>query len=638
MLSEAEEPRDAESESSGDEDNSIGWLEALAEEPAAIWDGKTAPSPESREDLPSQPDQDSDQASAGESDKENADWNEAEAKPEQTRDETVSAPSGWTGEDSVLGRQSPENNSDPTSYSDDQIGEHDLGSEVILENDDLMWLDEMDTAPKMSSNAQERDEEQLTGVPGEPVDEMNQDQDTNESAAGEANSAVSDEVPEDPDEAVAWLERLAAKQGAPSEELPTVQSAVSLDAELALPADAEFELPPDDAGEIPEDPDEAMAWLERLAAKQGVDADELTTVQPSEELAQPLPSVELDDIAEVQTGEESPIADLDEALDWLEELTVQPRPSEEEEAEAAVIPVSEEPPTPAVVHDVAEAMAGADLLFAEPESAPSTEAAGEVVDESTRGEGGDAMAWLEQLAARQGAPIEELTTFEEEEVAGQVQPETPQVATVEMGEQIDAGELAQVSELKEAPADSVEPADALAADEFVDLSAHDVADEAAAEAEDSMAEEDSPSEDLAWLDTLGHVDAESWLEAEAEVEQIETVTESNEAPLIESLEMSEEDMVEAGALATIPPEAHGAEELAQAREAMQEGSIEEGLAVYSVLVEQGESLPFLIDYLENFYEERGPEPRLQRVLGDAYARNGQLQKALRVYREALDYL
>ena len=51
-----------------------------------------------------------------------------------------------------------------------------------------------------------------------------------------------------------------------------------------------------------------------------------------------------------------------------------------------------------------------------------------------------------------------------------------------------------------------------------------------------------------------------------------------------------------------------------------------------------ESLPYLIDDLETFYEERGPEPGLQRVLGDAYARNGQLQKALRVYREALDSL
>ena len=66
--------------------------------------------------------------------------------------------------------------------------------------------------------------------------------------------------------------------------------------------------------------------------------------------------------------------------------------------------------------------------------------------------------------------------------------------------------------------------------------------------------------------------------------------------------------------------------------------VEEGLVVYSALVEKGESLPFLIHDLETFYEDRGPEPSLQRVLGDAYARNGQLQKALKVYREALDNL
>jgi tetratricopeptide (TPR) repeat protein len=137
---------------------------------------------------------------------------------------------------------------------------------------------------------------------------------------------------------------------------------------------------------------------------------------------------------------------------------------------------------------------------------------------------------------------------------------------------------------------------------------------------------------------LGDVDAESWLEAEAAVEQIKTAPEPIEAPVTERLEIAEEEVVEPRPLATVLPEAHGSEELAQAREAMQEGAVEEGLVVYSALVEKSESLPFLIDDLETFYEDRGPEPGLQRVLGDAYARNGQLQKALRVYREALDNL
>ena len=186
--------------------------------------------------------------------------------------------------------------------------------------------------------------------------------------------------------------------------------------------------------------------------------------------------------------------------------------------------------------------------------------------------------------------------------------------------------------------DEVRPSEAAVAHALASRPVDEVIEESAAEIEETVASEDVPAEDLAWLDTLGEVDVESWLEAEADVEQMDVASESVEVPEIEFLETTEENGVELRALATILPDVDAAEELARARKAMQEGAVEEGLAVYSGLVEEGESLPFLIDDLEIFYEERGQELRLQRVLGDAYARNGQLQKALRVYREALDSL
>jgi len=121
-------------------------------------------------------------------------------------------------------------------------------------------------------------------------------------------------VPDDPDEAMAWLERLAADQGAPLDELPTM--AQSMDAaEDAAETTIEFpttdyteaETAPDDdflfgdlsdsdlqESDVPEDPDDAMAWLERLAADQGAPMDELPSLFDSEGSAEPVAEVEDD--------------------------------------------------------------------------------------------------------------------------------------------------------------------------------------------------------------------------------------------------------------------------------------------------------------------------------------------------------
>ncbi|UCG24681.1 MAG: hypothetical protein JSW55_01390 [Chloroflexota bacterium] len=632
MENEDKEPKDDESESSADDNQSIGWLEVLAEEPGAIWDQTAQPSPETSEDLQPRPDQSSNESAAGAENQETVDRDEeAQADPEQGG--TVAGVREAAHDDSVSAGQ------DLDSWLSDQKEAEDLGDEVFLENDDLMWLDEMDTVPRMNSELQEGHENRLTSARSEPVDDLDQGEETSEFTEGRPATTEVDEVPEDPDEAVAWLERLAAKQGASSEELPSVQSAESPDVEMAAPVEAEFDLPDEEAGEIPEDPDEAMAWLERLAAKQGVYPNEMTTAQVSEESTE-MPPLQMPDEAGIAVNrEDSPIADLDEALDWLEELTIHQEPGEERKVEAEEIPVTDEPPTPEVAHDVEEAMAGADLLFSEPESELPAEAVGDAMDKTALEEGEDAMAWLEQLAARQGAPVEELTTFEEEAVTDQVEAEMAQETAATMGEQVEADDLVEASGPEPELAEVVEPDEAIAADELVELSADGVDDKSETEAIDSVAVDDVPAEDLAWLDTLGDVDAESWLEAEATVEHhIDATPESLEAPVIENLDIVEEELVAPRTLATILPETSGAEELAQAREAMQEGTVAEGLAVYSEMVEKGESLAFLIDDLETFREEWGPEPRLQRVLGDAYARNGQLKNALRVYREALDNL
>ena len=54
------------------------------------------------------------------------------------------------------------------------------------------------------------------------------------------------------------------------------------------------------------------------------------------------------------------------------------------------------------------------------------------------------------------------------------------------------------------------------------------------------------------------------------------------------------------------------------------------------MMEQEEGLVYLISELESSIEHYGQQPVIQRLLGDAYYQNGQLRKAVEVYRQALD--
>jgi tetratricopeptide (TPR) repeat protein len=64
---------------------------------------------------------------------------------------------------------------------------------------------------------------------------------------------------------------------------------------------------------------------------------------------------------------------------------------------------------------------------------------------------------------------------------------------------------------------------------------------------------------------------------------------------------------------------------------------EEALEAYDRLVRAGKSLDFVIAELEE-YSEQWPDVGTQRVLGDAYMKSGQLEKALELYRQALENL
>ncbi|HEY3310192.1 MAG TPA: tetratricopeptide repeat protein [Anaerolineales bacterium] len=222
------------------------------------------------------------------------------------------------------------------------------------------------------------------------------------------------------DDALAWLESLAQKQGANPEELITPPAGRSETApawvtgetpaeELpAVEAQPAAEQPSEPVAEMPatEEPpaaeqtpladetlsalvsgpgtsaaeqDDALAWLESLALNQGAKPEELIT--PPAERSETAPAW--------VTGETAAVEQPVEELPAVEAQPAAEQPSEP----LAEMPASEEPPA-------AEESLAAGMALSELVSGPGTSAA----------EQDDALAWLESLALNQGAKPEELIT------------------------------------------------------------------------------------------------------------------------------------------------------------------------------------------------------------------------------------
>jgi hypothetical protein len=217
----------------------------------------------------------------------------------------------------------------------------------------------------------------------------------------------------DPDDAMRWLEQLAAQQGANPEELITQRAAEP----VAMPEPvAAVSTPAAEPDFATMDPDDAMRWLEQLAAQQGANPDELIT-KPEERIAQPPAWIAPEPIAEVVAEpvaeapaalpSEADIASMspDDAMRWLEQLAAQQGANPDE-----LITTADEratvsaPPTWAVVEP--ETPSGAEAPTAMPSEADIASMSSD-----------DAMRWLEQLAAQQGASPDELITQPEERLA-----------------------------------------------------------------------------------------------------------------------------------------------------------------------------------------------------------------------------
>jgi tetratricopeptide (TPR) repeat protein len=479
-------------------------------------------------------------------------------------------------------------------------------------------------------------------------------------AAGLVDLAdLSDDMPDDPDEALAWLQQVAAEQeeidvtelASTDEdefvvdlfEVPEAAETVEPEAEMAVepaaapddePTEAENE--DDILAEMPDDPEAMMAWLERLAARQGARLEELPSVTAADMLVwagKPAPEIEEPvDVAESLAAvfpdeiDELPEDEADAA--WLDDLM-------DMGEETAVATADDDSPGLVELEDVA--VSEADLTELEvPEDMD------------------DAMAWLEALAAQQGAKLEELPTL-----SG-----TGKLAVESLDEVDEIGETAVAPDSQEIPTDAVEAApDFSGADETSlipdDEPAEDISylSEGIEEALPDWLDVDTDSlEEMPgqtqWLRDLDEPDIEGWLN-----EEETTISDLYDDSVLSRSEPLSDSIFEAGSLSSSATAVSDSdlfdmsedeiettvfslddEKLAAARQAVESGMFDEALDAYQTLVDAGGGMMPLIADLETVAVDHPEQPIFRHLLGDAYMRNGQLQKALDTYRVALDQI
>jgi len=561
------------------------------------------------------------------------------------------------------------------------------------EADSLTWIGDLEATPELDLVAEEA--QQDSGFPDGaemPDDHLGV---VTEEKAMDGGEMLPDDLPEDPDEAMAWLERLAAKQGAPLEELPSMQeeAGAAFEPEKGLIADAAVEesdstsieslehdsmiddvageiadeiiepsgtqdiedtllyglsgftaddvpdqveqmvvIDPDlVAPEIPEDPDEAMIWIEELSARQSDPGAELTSAE--NEIIADAEGPQFEGEHDVVEGAAPGVdafeltGELDEALDWLEEMF-----DLEEGDPAEPVEIVEEQITPLVIHDVSIAIEEASASEAEivEQGLEAPEESLAVEDAEASDETAEAFAWLDHLAESGSELPDDLVAPESDDVVmlepeDLVSPESDDLVTPKVDK-----EAIEMPTL-----DSQEPV-------FESL-------------EDPLpiqANDDDIDKEMAWLDTLGAIRAEEWLAAEEEIplqepERMEPSPETvEEGAIAHESVVSEGETVEDEVMAEIgdklmPEEILGDSEQAHlgvARSALDDGLVQQALEQYESLLDDDSSIPFVISDLEASLARDGDQLLVQRTLGDAYVRNGQLKKALDVYRQALDTL
>lgn len=441
-------------------------------------------------------------------------------------------------------------------------------------------------------------EEMARGRGGAPIDAMptlvtSQPEDDPSRPSIEPTPPANSSPGETDSDPMAWLEQLAVGQVSPLEELPSVADRLLASEIVSQLDDRQGQKGEKGYSAVhgPEQVEQALTYLEQLAAAQGVDWSNVPV-----DLSQPVDSLEealavIDRIAI--------LAAVSTKVDVPSRPELSPRASAEQATQVSIdVPAREELAGEGLVHEESEA-AEPTMQPADAQSINLAVSLDEVEE-----------AW-DDLSARMPDDPQEalqwLTTIAEEELSsGVLIVEEDTLPPQEVSQERASGH-ADPEDISEESQDPV--TDETGAVDF---------------ALDEMP--DDPDEAMAWMRRL----------AASQPQQ----TIPRAAAVLEPVEPSAADLE--------PPATIGADEsvrgvpapllhpLLTARKALRNGDLATTVALYKALLQQSDDPAPLIPDLEEAIDRFGPNARLIPMLGDAYAQTGQMQKAVETYRRGFD--
>ena len=459
----------------------------------------------------------------------------------------------------------------------------------------------------------------------------------------------------------------AAPPAVPVEESDEGETEVAEEADVATPSVtepevAEVEIAPLREEDEPLTGDDALAWLESLAAgkeeelqvqaqPEPVIAEMPETVLEAPEMEEPASAAVASDTA-VQTAlggppeEESDLLSGDDAVAWLQSLAA----GEEDElrAQAEDAPVEPEPEeTEAVIAEPT----GAAVEAAKAE--PAVEAPEAVVEEELAA-GEDAAAWLSELSPEKASELEAQLESEGEAAAldqegdrgyfgwsafgGKPEEVPAPTAALDVVADESAEPEPALPDLPSAEPEVaiLEPEEAVAPPAEVaappsEVAAPIVAEPAVGEqpaaAEEPMMEAEAPATALVAEPVETAVPpAEEEVPAPAEIR-----------PEAEPSAVTAEDLDEMRAYTKRKRSDHAAR-LSLARALWHAGEIQESMQNYGRLIKSGARSDEVMADLEQYVESGPASASVTRTFGDAYMKSGDLNKALEIYNRAMDLL
>ncbi|MCL4264826.1 MAG: tetratricopeptide repeat protein [Anaerolineae bacterium] len=477
------------------------------------------------------------------------------------------------------------------------------------------------------------------------------------------------DMPDDPDEAMNWLLNMA--QGdetidfdmqpppiTPSEDAKFAidygepAQAISIEPEMEIVEEMdtavidEIEMA-DDTFALADEVEDEAGWLEDMLGEDfEIDFEmQPPPITPSEDAkfaidyGEPAiaisPEPELEMVEEVSTAvmNESETADetltlaaeAEDEAGWLEDMLgedfeidfeMQPPPiTPSEDAKFAIDYGEPSPPVieePAAMASSLDGLAEEDVIAAMPEDPD------------------EAMAWLQKIADEQTDSLEPTMAPDDALLPAWL-----------------TGDDTEVAEFDALPAAEAE------LDLMADLGA-DMGDDLSDSLPDWLAADSGRSSSTGqtgWLTAVEDLDVISWLAAEDEATMVDfdEVAMADVGELrpsgkpttgrLPSLTAAEPDLpAESSEVPRLTTDELNASQLADVRQVLAEKRYEEAVTHYQQLIASGTATLGLITELESLADEYPTQPAFRRLLGDAYMRNGQLQKALNTYRVALDHL